>query len=940
MSNSFEVWERKGRTRHVVCTGFLLLSVVLSSCNDDDGHPLHGFVDARGDWVIPPRFDDVGPFMEGLAAARQGERWGYVDVRGDWVIEPQFGEAMPFSEGLAEVKTGDEFAFIDGRGNQPFDRRFQAAGAFSGGVAPVLAGKKWGLIDRRGAFVLEPVLDEIEQCTEVWWNRTACFSGGLMAAKLGELWGYLDRAGRWVIAPRFVQAGRFSEGLAAVAEQEGSVGYIDLRGRFVIAPQFEDGTWFSNGRAVVQLTAPSAAETGGPPPPPLARLALVDVEGRQVAPINWHPELFGANEDLSSAEGVLSDFPGYFDSGLLPSSRDGRWGYVDRDGKWAIEPQFDLAFPFQYGVAMVWRFPRLGTTISLTDDDFQTGLIDTRGRSVAEFAYEPVVPLGDGRFAATVNSRYGLRDADGRWILPPRFYALADEAGPLHGPGTFADTGLYPAAVLAPHHWSVLDARGGVTASGDFEWVEKLHAQAGGPDRFLVRQEGLYGIADAGLKLRVEPQYEEIEEAEDGLLEVKLNGKVGCIDVAGSTVVALEFREIEDCRRGEMLAKKAGSGWGVWAQGRGWLIEPEHESIDALWPGAYVVGSENHRRILRLARGAASGTAPEQLGGEYTEAGVTMGSEFWFVKRDDRYAIVRADSPVPDEFPIEAMETISIHVPGRPRALPWVYMVKVRIGDRWGVIDRQGRPVLPVRYEAIGASNRGGIAVKLDGRWGVVDSRGRTRFPVQFEDAQPFSEKLVAFAEAGLWGFADRNGHTVVPPRYHKVSGNTVSIGKLNGIVSDEGREIAKPVYEGAEWYYWGVWLVKDGERWQFIDEKDGSVIVEHRLAERVSRKDGGLSPAKFVLGDGPLRQLKFGYLDDRGRIVIAPRFDTAAAFEDGRARVTVGGKCGFVDRSGREVTPLRYSHCERFGAGTLVGDERPYSDPAHTRAIPGTDAG
>lgn len=926
-------------TRLVVCTGFLLLSVVLSSCNDENGHPLHGFIDAQGDWVIPPRFDDVGPFMEGLAAAKQGGRWGYVDVRGDWVIEPQFGAADPFSEGLAQVKIGDQYAFIDSRGNQPFDRRFGAAGAFSGGVAPALTGKKWGLIDRQGAFVLEPVLDAIEQCTEIWWNRTACFSGGLVAAQLGELWGYLDRAGRWVIAPRFVQAGRFSEGLAAAAETEGNVGYIDLRGRFVIAPQFEHGTWFSNGRAVVQRVVLPAGETGESLPAPLARLALIDTEGRQVAPINWHPELFGTDTDLSGAEHVLDNYPDYFGSGLLPSSRDGRWGYVDRDGKWTIEPQFDFAVPFQHGVAMVYRFSRPGTIVE-TDDSFETGLIDARGRWLAEFTYERNAPLGDGRFAATVNSRHGFRDADKRWILPPRLQALADQAGPLHGPGTFGDTGLYPAAVLAPHQWSVLDARGRVTASGEFEWVEKLDSQAGGPDRFFVRQEGLYGIADAGLKLRVEPQYEEIEEGEDGLLEVKLNGRVGCIDVAGKMIVSPEFGAIENCRRGEVLARKFGGAWGVLAPGRGWLIEPEHESIKALWPGAYAVGPEKRLRILRLARGAASGTAPEQLVGEYTEVGAWEDSGFWYVQRDDRYAILRADSPVPDEFPIEAMESISIYLPGSPRALPRVRMVKVRIGNRWGVIDHQGRSVLPVRYEEIGESNRAGIAVKLDGGWGIIDSRGRMRFPAQFKAAKPFSGSVVAFAEGGLWGFADRNGRTVVAPRYSQISGNTVTIGKLNGYVDDNGREILQPVHGGISEFAVGVLLVSDGERWQFVDKKDGSTIVEHRLAESVSRDDHGLSDAKFVVGGGESRQVKWGYIDDRGRIAIEPRFDAAGGFDDGRAWVTVDDKCGYIDRSGRELTPLRYSHCERFGVGTLVGEERPYSDPAHTRIIPGVGAG
>jgi NADH-quinone oxidoreductase subunit F len=41
------------------------------------------------------------------------------------------------------------------------------------------------------------------------------------------------------------------------------------------------------------------------------------------------------------------------------------------------------------------------------------------------------------------------------------------------------------------------------------------------------------------------------------------------------------------------------------------------------------------------------------------------------------------------------------------------------------------------------------------------------------------------------------------------------------------------------------------------------------------------------------------GYIDTTGRVVIAPRFEFAAPFDRGLARVRQGGMCGFIDRAG-----------------------------------------
>ena len=46
----------------------------------------------------------------------------------------------------------------------------------------------------------------------------------------------------------------------------------------------------------------------------------------------------------------------------------------------------------------------------------------------------------------------------------------------------------------------------------------------------------------------------------------------------------------------------------------------------------------------------------------------------------------------------------------------------------------------------------------------------------------------------------------------------------------------------------------------------------------------------------------------------LAYQFDAAHPFHDGLARVRVGGKEGFIDRTGRFVVPPRYEWANDFG--------------------------
>src|SRR5579862_394911 len=46
----------------------------------------------------------------------------------------------------------------------------------------------------------------------------------------------------------------------------------------------------------------------------------------------------------------------------------------------------------------------------------------------------------------------------------------------------------------------------------------------------------------------------------------------------------------------------------------------------------------------------------------------------------------------------------------------------------------------------------------------------------------------------------------------------------------------------------------------------------------------------------------KWGYIDEKGKIVIEPTFESAANFTEGLAAVKANGKYGYIDRTGKFV--------------------------------------
>ena len=160
------------------------------------------------------------------------------------------------------------------------------------------------------------------------YRSAGSFSEGLAAVESKEgKWGFIGKSGEVVIKPQFQYAGNFSEGLALV-ESQGKRGFIDKTGRMIIEPQYDLACEFSEGISVV--------ERGG-------KLLLIDKTGQTVLSLDTNEIELQIYENVKFSNGLIK----------ACAPKESKCGYIDRTGKFVIEPKYNNVAPFAEGLARV-----------------------------------------------------------------------------------------------------------------------------------------------------------------------------------------------------------------------------------------------------------------------------------------------------------------------------------------------------------------------------------------------------------------------------------------------------------------------------------------------------------------------------------------------------------------------------------------------------------
>lgn len=162
-----------------------------------DKSRLVGYLDKDGKVAIAPRFGSAGPFVDGLAWAKdiQTDKVGFINKLGKWAIKPKFDLASKFDSkaGLARVKMDGKWTYVNTEGEiVTLDIETDIYSKFKDGLAKGEYKGKYGFYNNKGEWVIQPEHAAV-----------GIYNDGYVPAEQKKRWGILDAKGNWVTEPTF-----------------------------------------------------------------------------------------------------------------------------------------------------------------------------------------------------------------------------------------------------------------------------------------------------------------------------------------------------------------------------------------------------------------------------------------------------------------------------------------------------------------------------------------------------------------------------------------------------------------------------------------------------------------------------------------------------------------------------------------------------------------
>lgn len=263
----------------------------------------YGYIDRNGNILIPADLKQSKQLGKGFIGFSRTGKWGVMKTNGETVCDERYHEILPFSEGVAAVRLGNRWGYIDTTGAEIIPPKYDKAGPFHEGMARVLVSHRWGFINRQGSLEIETSFLQARD-----------FSGLSAPVKTREGWGLVDKKGAWLQKPDWSSIVALDSLLPGffIVRRDYLQGICLSDGKLLVAPRFEGYKYLGEARIAYR----SGSSWG-----------LMDTLGKTITPSYF--DLFKP-----------------FSEGLAPALRDGKWGYINSNGRFIIRPQFRIATGF------------------------------------------------------------------------------------------------------------------------------------------------------------------------------------------------------------------------------------------------------------------------------------------------------------------------------------------------------------------------------------------------------------------------------------------------------------------------------------------------------------------------------------------------------------------------------------------------------------------
>lgn len=327
----------------------------------------------------------------------------------------------------------------------------------------------------------------------------------------------------------------------------------------------------------------------------------------------------------------------------------------------------------------------------------------------------------------------------------------------------------------APPLWGFVDRGGELVIPAQYEEAESFSEGLA-----LVRKNGLYGFIDRTGREAIAPAYDFAASFHDGLARADLRGRQYFIDASGRRV--FELRVADNGANNDGFRRYV-----RFSNGRLRIQDPRSGRHYFLDPRGRAAFEQTFQQAYEFSEGLAGVCERDRCG--YIDvdgklvvplqyAAVASFSEgLAFVSGAEKQGFIDPTGA----FAFELEREFSLFAVNRfSEGLVKITQTRViapgRASIKFGYYDRQGKPVIPFKFESYFAEDQyanfsHGLSIFVNnGQIGYFDRYGDEVIDADFVDARPFSEgsALVQIrSESGdLFGYLDLDGRFFIEPSY------------------------------------------------------------------------------------------------------------------------------------------------------------------------------
>ena len=228
------------------------------------------------------------------------------------------------------------------------------------------------------------------------------------------------------------------------------------------------------------------------------------------------------------------DYAEEFSEGLACVMKNGKFGFIDENGKYVIQPVYENATSFSEGLACVKRYGLFG-------------YIDKKGNTTIPFEFDDAKSFSEGFATVEMNGKWGYIDTAGK-IMIPCIYHSAKAFSNDRAIVEISDK-------LLNWEYDIIDKTGNIISSQHYYLISNYSE---GLAPVQITKHGKWGYIDKSGEIVIQCQYDEAFGFNLGLARVRIGTKLGFIDKSGAIIIPCQYTNLGNFSEGLSVAEKEG----------------------------------------------------------------------------------------------------------------------------------------------------------------------------------------------------------------------------------------------------------------------------------------------------------------------------------------------------------------------------------------------